>query len=85
MKRDLKSFMRGEGAKLDESAMNNAQDAMNKYSGKSDDELMRELNTLKENGTINNAALQNMASTISPMLNAQQKQKLEALIKQLSN
>ena len=77
MKRDLKTFMRGEAVSQ------NAQEAMEKYSSKNDDELMSELNSLKENGIVNNQELLKMAKTIGPMLNESQRKKLDDLIVKL--
>ncbi|MBQ2661880.1 MAG: hypothetical protein IJF80_04405 [Clostridia bacterium] len=77
MKRDLKTFMRGETVNSD------AQETMEKYGSKNDDELMSELNALKESGVVNNQELLKMAKTIGPMLNESQRKKLDDLIVKL--
>ena len=77
MKRDLKTFMRGE------TQDKNMQKTVEEYGSKSKDELMGELNSLKENGIVNNQELLKMARTIGPMLNAEQKRRLDELIVKL--
>ncbi len=81
MKRDLKTFMRGEP--INQTADSNIQKTVEQYGSKSNDELMGELNTLKENGIVNNQELLKMARTIGPMLNAEQKRRLDELIVKL--
>lgn len=77
MKRDLKTFMRGE------TQDKNMQKTVEEYVSKSNDELMGELNALKENGVVNNQELLKMARTIGPMLNEEQKRRLDELIVKL--
>lgn len=60
-----------------------AQENIEKYASKSNDELMGELNTLKQSGTINNSELMKMANTVSPMLSEAQRQKLKDIIQKL--
>lgn len=81
MKRDLRTFLNG--APVKQGSDKKAQSTVEEYSTKSNDELMHELNALKENGTVNNQELLKMSRAISPMLNTEQKQRLDELIAKL--
>ena len=58
-----------------------------KYRGKSEEELMRELKQTvqkdKASGTLNDKKMENFQKKISPMLNEQQRKKLEKIMKEL--
>ena len=58
-----------------------------KYRGKSEEELMRELKQTvqkdKASGTLTDKKMENFQKKISPMLNEQQRKKLEKIIKEL--
>ena len=89
MKRDIRSVI-GQEHNYKEPAqdanpelMNNVQDAMNHYSGKSSDELMRELKGFREAGVIDDASLENVAEKIAPMLTPEQQQRMEHIMRQL--
>lgn len=60
---------------------------VDRYGGKSEDELMRELFRMtgeqKREGSFDAAAMRKTASSIMPMLNAEQRQKLEAILDKL--
>ena len=66
---------------------NRAQMEMDKYKGKSKDELMRELKTVvaqgKSKGTINDEMIENMRSKVGPMLNSEQKRNLDSIVNML--
>ncbi len=58
-----------------------------KYRGKSEDELMRELKQTvqkdKAAGTLTDKKMENFQKKISPMLNEQQRKKLDKIMKEL--
>lgn len=58
-----------------------------KYRGKSEEELMRELKQTvqkdKASGTLTDKKMENFQKKISPMLNEQQRKKLEKIMKEL--
>lgn len=58
-----------------------------KYRGKSEEELMRELKQAvqkdKASGTLTDKKMENFQKKISPMLNEQQRKKLEKIMKEL--
>ena len=60
---------------------------VDRYGDKSEDELMRELFRMtseqKREGSFDAAAMRRTASSIMPMLNAEQRQKLEAILDKL--
>ena len=68
---------------IDPNILGNVQDAVNKYGGKSEAELMDELTAAKQNGLIDPAALADVAGRIAPMLTAEQQQRLDSVLKQL--
>lgn len=65
------------------------QDMINKYSGFSKDKLMSEFIKLtlekKKRGELSDSELENIKSTISPMLNLEQKESLEKLLDMVKN
>lgn len=94
MKRDLKSMRANPGAPdprmveqarqaTDAQTVAQVQDVMNRYSGKSEAELLQELQGFRQSGAINDAVLNDVAQKIAPMLNPAQRQKLDGLIRQL--
>lgn len=97
-KRDLRSMKKGQsdssnidGSKTqsqpDKDNMKNIQDTISKYEGKSEDEMLIELMKMvdkeKKEGSFNIDAISNFARTAAPMLNQEQREKMEAIIKQL--
>ena len=60
-----------------------------KYRGKSEEELMRELKQTvqkdKASGTLTDKKMENFQKKISPMLNEQQRKKLEKIMKELKD
>ncbi len=58
-----------------------------KYEGKSENDILRDLNAAvargKKDGTMSNEKMESIAKTIAPMLNREQKSKLDKLIKSL--
>lgn len=54
------------------------------YEGKSDNEILKDLSTAvkkgKADGSLTDEKINNIASTIAPMLNSQQKEKLKQLM-----
>ena len=63
------------------------QDTINKYKDLSQNELFAELfnqaNNLKAQGKLDNTTLNTLATTLAPMLNAEQKQVLNNIIEKL--
>ncbi len=92
MKRSLKGMKTGENAQksphldyeraasmaqnVDAGILNNVQDALNQYGGKSRSELMRELKNFKSAGMIDEHSLGNVAEILMPMLTAEQQRRL---------
>jgi len=67
----------------DPDMMNNVQDAINKYGSKSEGELMGELINAKQSGLIDPNELAGVAQKIAPMLNEEQRQRLDSVLRQL--
>ncbi len=63
-----------------ENDMNTIQSAVEHYSGKSDAELMNELSDFRKSGAIDDSKLADVAARLSPMLNAQQRARLESVL-----
>ncbi|HWS30670.1 MAG TPA: hypothetical protein VN512_11265 [Clostridia bacterium] len=61
---------------MDQSTMNTIQDTVNKYGGKSPNELMRELRNCKQAGIMDNRELDNVAKRLMPMLTEEQQRRL---------
>ena len=72
---------------IDSNTAGNIQNIVNQYSGKSDNELLSELKRVtgeqKEAGQLDDNTMENVANRLSPMLNAQQRQRLQDVIRQL--
>ncbi len=62
-------------------------DRMAQYEGKSEDELMRELMSMaarmKNDGTFDAAAMENLFATASPFLNDEQRRRMRSIIDML--
>ncbi len=58
-----------------------------KYEGKSENDILRDLNDAvargKKDGSMSNEKMESIAKTIAPMLNREQKNKLDKLMKSL--
>ncbi len=93
MKRDLWSSKQGkptsaaEGTQapqnIDAQSVQDAQSAIEHYSGMNEGQLMNELLNFRQSGAMDDRSLQEMTQTVSPMLNDEQKKRLDALIRQL--
>ena len=59
------------------------QNAAEHYGGMDESQLMRELRSYRQNGQMDDAALEQMAQTVSPMLNDEQRLRLQAIMNQL--
>lgn len=68
---------------MDPSMLGNVQNVVDKYAGKSEEELMQELAAAKQSGLIDPAALASVAGRIAPMLTPQQQQRLQSVLNQL--
>ena len=68
---------------IDPNMLGNVQNVVDKYAGKSEEELMRELAAAKQSGLIYPAALASVAGRIAPMLTPQQQQRLQSVLNQL--
>ena len=86
--RDFNSYS-SEKTKIDGDAMNVIKDFAGKYEGASENELileiMKEAEKGRRNGTLTNADIDRFKNTLSPMLNSQQRQKLEKIVQKLKN
>lgn len=87
MKRSLKDSIKKrpeEAPQVSESVKRDVSSLMNEYSGRSEDELMRELiaatGRQKAEGRFDSAGLEKSVRTILPMLNAEQKRKLYEIL-----
>lgn len=92
MKQDLKSFIKDIMSNAPSTpnipganpqTVNDIENMINRYSDKSSEELMNELLRFKNSGMMSNEALQNMAQTVAPMLDAEQQQRLYSIIQYL--
>ncbi len=61
---------------MDQGTINTIQDTVNKYSGKSQSELLRELKNYKKSGGMNDQELDNVAQRLMPMLSPEQQRRL---------
>ena len=68
---------------LDQRTMGNIQDAVNRYSTKSEGELLSELKNAQAAGAFNANDLADVARKISPMLSPEQQKKLFSVMQQL--
>ena len=80
----------GKDINISDKDMNNINqmaDMAKKYEGKSEDELKRELFKMTEqgrkDGSLNNEMLDNFYRSMTPVMNREQRQKLESLMKML--
>ena len=71
----------------DKDDIRNVQDTISKYQGKSEDEMFSELMKMvdkeKKDGSFNIDTLASFARNAAPMLSSEQREKMEAIIKQL--
>ena len=88
----MKRSLRNSGKMPDESKLNNEQKKQldklkgmaKQYEGKSDSEILRDLSQAvdkgKKDGTLTDEKINSIASTIAPMLNSEQRNKLNKLM-----
>ena len=69
---------------MDPSAAGVFENVLHQYGGKSESELINELQSLRQAGRLNTQSLYDMANTIAPMLNPEQLQRLWQVIQELS-
>lgn len=86
MPRDFKSFAK-ENEKVvndNQEKANEYQDILNRYKNMDNNELMsnlfKEATKLKHQGKLDNSALNNLKSTLSPFLNSEQQEMLNSLV-----
>jgi hypothetical protein len=91
----MKRSLRGTQKSVNENELNKEQKdqleklkgVAKKYEGKSESEIYRDLSQAvekgKKDGTITNEKMSNIASQIAPMLNGEQRKKLEKLMSSL--
>ena len=98
MGKDLKSFLKSKGKNVDEfiekevpsdkrgMAKNLAEQAK-QFEGQSEDQLMRQLMSYveqgKRDGSFSSEQLSSFVKQVSPMLNEQQRKKMEAITRQI--
>lgn len=75
--------MKKAAEQIDPNMLGNVQNVVDKYGNKSEAELMQELAAAKQSGLIDPAALASVAGRIAPMLNPEQQQRLQSVLKQL--
>lgn len=75
--------MKKAAEQADPNLISNVQNVVDKYSGKSETELIQELTAAKQSGLIDPEALQSVAGRIAPMLTPDQQQRLQSVLKQL--
>ncbi len=68
---------------VDPNAFGAMQNAVEHYSGRSDNELMQELRQYRSAGAFDDKALQDVAARLAPMLTPEQQQRLFSVIQQL--
>ncbi len=68
---------------VDSNAFGAMQNAVEHYSGRSDNELMQELRQYRSAGAFDDKALQDVAARLAPMLTPEQQQRLFSVIQQL--
>jgi len=68
-------------------SVNNLQESLSKYQNLSQDQLMNELfkeaGKLKQNGSLNESSLNMLKSTLAPMLNNEQNQRLNDILNKI--
>lgn len=91
----MKRSLRNSNSKVEENKLNSEQkiqfeklkDMAKKYEGKSDNDIFKDLSEAvqkgKKDGTLTNEKMDSIASTIAPMLNGEQKNKLNKLMQTL--
>lgn len=91
----MKRSLRNSNSKVEENKLNSEQkiqfeklkDMAKKYEGKSDNDIFKDLSKAvqkgKKDGTLTNEKMDSIASTIAPMLNGEQKNKLNILMQTL--
>ena len=84
MKRDLWST---KSTRDDDSAAKapaaDPHNVIDQYSGMNESQLMQQLRFFRQSGQMDDAALEQMAQTVSPMLSEDQRTRLKALLEQL--
>lgn len=68
---------------LDPSQLQDVQSVVERYQGKSEQELFAELRAARENGVIDPAELSGVAQKLAPMLTPQQQQRLFQVMQKL--
>ncbi len=68
---------------IDPAMLSGVQSMVDKYGGKSEQELIGELAAAKRSGAIDPNELSAVAGKLAPMLTAEQKQRLESVLRQL--
>ncbi|MEA5059539.1 MAG: hypothetical protein EOM66_07700 [Clostridia bacterium] len=68
---------------VDPNQLNEVQNIVEHYSGKSETELMKELRSARQKGVINPNDLANVAQRLAPMLTPEQQQRLIQVMDQL--
>jgi len=63
--------------------MQSVASAVRRYEGKSEEELIGELKSAQKSGLIDPNELSGVAARIAPMLSAEQRQRLESVLKNL--
>lgn len=79
--------LRQAAANVDPQTLNQVQQAVQKYQGKDETELVNELSALalqaRQSGSLDNARIDNIAEALGPMLNSSQQATMQKLIQQL--
>lgn len=68
---------------MDPNILGSMQNAVEHYSGKSDNELLQELRQYRAAGAFDDKALQDVAARLAPMLTPEQQQRLFSVMQQL--
>lgn len=92
-KQDLRSMKQGAAQNaisgIDPAAVQQVRRAVQQYDGHNEDELVQELfrtaQSQRAAGKLDNAQIEGLTNMLSPMLNAQQRQQMQALVEQLKN
>ncbi len=99
MKKDLKSFLKGKGKNVDAEPKKDAQEDQREmakklkeqakqFEGKSENELINQLLASveqgKKDGTFSDETLQQFVSNVAPMMNPEQRKKLDELVKKIT-
>ncbi len=85
--RDFSSYENNKNQGLNGDAMNILNSFASKYEGASENDIMsaiiKEAEKGRRNGTLSDKDIDNFVATISPMLNASQRAKLNAVVKKI--